>query len=886
MTLFPGARFGPYEVLGQVASGGMGEVYRARDTRLDRDAALKILPADLQLDARRVARFEREARTLATLSHANIATVFGLEQSGGMQALAMEFVDGQTLGDHLARPDRAAGLPLPEALSIAWQIAVALDAAHEHGIVHRDLKPANVMIRPDGAVKVLDFGLAMHEPESAPAAADGSSTLTGAGTIVGTPAYMSPEQARGQRVDRRTDIWSFGCVLFELLSGRRAFDGPSAPDVMVAVLERDPDWARLPSTTPPPLRRLVTRCLTKDHRRRLRDMGDALLELDAVSDEGGAEATPGPAGPRALRLWKAAAVLCGAGLIAAGGWIAWGATPAAPALEPVRFVLTFPDDAPMTVIGGVDVGQVAISPDGSRIAYPTPRGLAVWLRDRLDVTFIDLPGENANSPFFSPDGGWIAYTTSSSTLRKVPVSGGVSSFVTDTGNAAIGAWGTSGIVFADQRGLFLVPSDGGRAMTLPVRLSANEQATFPEVLPGGRVVLFTVIATRSNTPGAAVVDRSSRIDAVDVVTGAQLSLVHGGGHPRYLSSGHLAFGSGQTMRAVAFDPETLQVRGAPEDVMTETGSAYFEASHTGTVIFLRGIYTGNLATVVWVDRDGREEPLGTPAMPYIYPRLSPDGRRVGLDVGGPNRDIYVWDLARRVLERLTTDPAEDAMVRWSPDGSRIAYANSRHGIPNVFWQTADGSGAPERLLNSPLLQQPLSFTRDGGLVIHELVPGRGRGLAVMSLRSPRGTRPLLDNAANAEVSPDGRWMAYGSTQSGQYEVYVTSYPDARGRWQISTGGGRQPAWSRDGRELFYRDFNGALVAVPVKLSPAFGAGPGRRLFQDAAYAGGGSSLSDRTFDVSLDGRRFLMIRMAAPPRRTLAVVQNWFDELRERVPVN
>jgi serine/threonine-protein kinase len=727
----------------------------------------------------------------------------------------------------------------------------------------------------------------MHEPAAAAAAAAASSsTLTGAGIAVGTPAYMSPEQARGQRVDRRTDIWSFGCVLFELLSGRRAFDGPSTSDVMVAVLEHDPDWSRLPATTPAPVRRLLTRCLTKDHRRRLRDVGDALLELDAVAENGAADAPSAAIASRSLRRWKAAVAVCGAGLIAAAGWIAWFGNPVSPPLEASRFVLTFPDDAPMTVIGGVDVGQVAISPDGSRVVYPTPRGLAIRARNQLDVAFIDLPGENANSPFFSPDGRWIAYTTSSSTLRKVPVSGGTSSPVTDTGNAAIGAWGTSGIVFADQRGLFLVPSDGGRAMALPVRLGPNEQATFPEVLPGGRVVLFTVIATRSNTPASVAVDPSSRIEAVDIVTGAQLPLVHGGGHPRYLGSGHLAFGSGQTMRAVAFDPDTLEVRGTPEEVMTETGSAYFEASNAGTVIFLRGAYSGNPATVVWVDRDGREEALGTPPMPYIYPRLSPDGRRVGLDVGGPNRDLYVWDLARRVLERLTTDPAEDALVRWSPDGSKIAYANSRFGIPNVFWLPADGSGAPERLLESPLLHHPMSFTRDGALVIAELVPGRGRGLAVMDLRPPRRTRPLLDNATNAEVSPDGRWMAYGSTQSGQYEVYVTSYPDVRGRWQISTGGGRQPAWSRDGRELFYRDFNGALVAVPVTLQPTFGAGPGRRLFQDASYAGAGSSMSDRTFDVSPDGRRFLMIRTIAPPRRTLAVVQNWFDELRQRVPAN
>jgi serine/threonine-protein kinase len=654
---------------------------------------------------------------------------------------------------------------------------------------------------------------------------------------------------------------------------------------MVAVLEHDPDWARLPDTTPAPLRRLLTRCLSKDQRRRLRDMGDALLELEAVSGDGGQADVPADTVPRALRWWRAAAVACAAGLIVAAGWIL--ARPnAAPRLTPTRFVLTFPDDAPLAVVGGLDVGQIAISPDGYRIAYPTPRGLAVRSRDQLDVSFIDLPGENANSPFFSPDGRWIGYTTSSATLRKVAVSGGVSALVTETGNAAIGAWGTSGIVFADQRGLFIAPADGGGAVTVPLRLGPNEQATFPEVLPGGRVVLVTIIATRSNTPATSAVDPSSRIDAIDLVTGAQMPIVHGGGHPRYLSSGHLAFGSGQTMRAVAFDPDRLEVRDSPVEVMTDPGSAYFEASRDGTVLFLRGARNANLGTVVWVDRNGREEPLGTPVMPYVYPRLSPDGRRVGLDVNGPNRDLYIWDLARRVLEWLTTDPAEDAMVRWSPDGSKIAYANSRHGIPNIFWQSADGSGAPERLLESETLHHPMAFTTDGGLVVSELVPGRGRGLFLTTLREPRTSHRLLDNAVTAEVSPDGRWMAYGSTQSGQYEVYVTSFPDARGRWQISTGGGRQPAWSRDGRELFYREFNGALVAVPVTLSPTFSAGPGRRLFQDPAYAGAGPSLSDRTYDVSPDGRRFLMIRIVAPQQRTLAVVQNWFDELRQRVPTN
>jgi len=862
----------------------MGEVYRARDTRLSREAALKILPPTAQLDEVRRARFEREARTLASLSHANIATLFGFEESGDLQALAMEFVEGQTLADHLARPDRQHGLPLAEAIAIARQIAVALDAAHEHGIVHRDLKPGNVMIRPDGTVKVLDFGLAMNAPDADPAARGGESTLTGAGTVGGTPAYMSPEQARGQRVDRRTDVWSFGCVVFELLCGHRAFQGATSSDVLVAVLEHDPEWAQLPPSTPASLHRLLNRCLTKDPRRRLRDIGDVLLELDETSHGGHSRAPLASLSPRVVRWWPAAAAAV-AVTAGAAGWLAWGRPPA-PVIEPQRFAMPFPPDAPMSVIGGIDLGHLAISPDGSRIVYPTLRGLAVKSRDRIDVTFIDLPGENVNSPFFSPDGRWIAYTTSTSTLRRVAVSGGASVLVADTGNAAVGAWGDTGIVFADQRGLFHVPAEGGRVEAVPVKLGGTEQATLPEVLPGGRVALVTIISTKSNTPLRAAMEPSSRIDAVNLESGARKTVVTGGGQPRYLASGHLAFGSGRTMRAVAFDSQTLQVRGTPVEVMTDAGSAFFGASREGTVVFLRGSEMANQATLVWVDRSGREEPIGAPVREYLYPRISPDGRRIGLDIGGANRDLYIWDIARRVLERFTTDPAEDAMVRWSPDGTRIAYANSRHGIPNIFWQRADGTGTPERVFESAVLNQPGPFTRDGGMVVSELVPGRGRGLLVATIGPPHTRRRLLDNAVNAELSPDGRWLAYGSTQSGQFEVYVTSFPDTQGRWQISTGGGRQAAWSRDGRELFYRDFSGALIAVPVKLSPEFEAGASRRLFSDPAYRGSGSSMSDRTYDVSPDGQRFVMIRNVDQPPRTLAVVQNWFDELRRRVPLN
>jgi serine/threonine protein kinase len=885
MSLAAGTRFGPYEVIAPLGSGGMGEVYRARDTRLDRDAALKILPLEVRFDASRAARFEREARILATLSHANIATLFGLEESGGTQALAMELVEGQPLSDHLSRPDRKGHLPLAEALALARQIAVALDAAHDHGIIHRDLKPANLMVRPDGTVKVLDFGLATHVRSSEPGERRDPSTLTGAGAVVGTPAYMSPEQARGYPIDRRTDIWSFGCVLFELLSGRRAFDGPTASDVMVAVLEHDPDWSQLPPSTPASLRRLLTRCLAKDPRHRLRDIGDVLLELDDIHDEEEAR-TARAASRQSMIRWRAAALASVAVLAGLAAWSPWRTSTPHAATPSQRFALSFPDQAPLTPMGGIEVGQVAISPDGSRIVYPTPRGLAVRTRDQLDITFIDLPGEGANSPFFSPDGGWIGYSAASSTLRKVPARGGASIFVADTGSAAIGAWGARGIVYTDQQGMFYIPNGSDRPVTVPLDLTEYAQPTMPEVLPGGRVALVTVVATRSNTAVRSVPDASSRIDAIDLVTGARTTIVRGGGHARYLRTGHLAYGAGRSLWAVGFDPDSLEVQGTPVEVVNDPGAEYFEAASDGTLIYVRGLTSGSAATLVWVDRQGREEPLGTPSMSYLYPRLSPDERRIALDVAGPNRDIYIWDIARRALERFTTDPAEDAIMRWSPDGSKLVFANSRFGMPNIFWQASDGSGAPERVFENSALNQPAGFTREGALIVAEVAPGRARGLKVLSLDPPRRTRPLLDNANNAELSPDGRWLAYGSTRSGQFEVYVTSYPDAQGRWQVSRAGGRQPAWSHDGKELFYRDFSGALITVPVTLTPSFSAGPGRKLFEDAAYHGAGSSLSDRTYDVTRDGRRFVMIRLVDVPRPTLAVVQNWFEELESRVPLN
>lgn len=880
MRLTAASRVGPYKVLGYIGAGAMGEVYRARDTRLPREVALKVLFTADRLDARRLARFDREAKILASLSHLNIATLFDVLDTDGVQALAMEFVEGQSLRDHLSRPDRRAGIPVTEALAIVRQIAEAVETAHAHGVIHRDLKPANVMLRPDGVVKVLDFGLATIAP-TADADEAVSSTVTETGLALGTPAYMSPEQARGAIVDRRTDIWSWGCILFELVTGRRAFDGPTSADVLAAVLEREPSWDALPSGAPAGLRRLLSRCLAKDPRRRLHDMGDVLIELEDLELVEGKETQATVRHTRSLRTWRAAAF---GGLAAFGVLLGWTLGRPEPSPEARRFELAFSPEAPLTIVGGVSFGgHVAVSPDGARIVYPTQRGLAVRLRNQMDVTVLDLPGENPNSPFFSPDGLWIGYSTADSTLRKVSVTGGPSVLVGQAGNAAIGTWGERGIVFASQQGLFRVDADLEDPVRVPLDLAQEEQATAPDVLPGGRVALVTVLASRTNTPGGIATDPTSRIDAVDLATGARKTVIRGGGRPRYLPTGHLAFGSGNSLRVIAFDAATQEIRGTPVDVLSDQGSSQFAFSRDGSLVYIRAVANDAVGTLVWVDREGRETSLGAPTMRYIYPRLSPDGRRVALDVGGANRDIYVWDIERRVMQRFTTDRAEDAIPRWTPDGTKLAFANSRYGIPNIFWQASDGSGTPERVFESPMLQQPLAFSPDGDLVVSEVAPGRGRGLKVISLGQPRRLRTLIDNAANPELSPDGRWMAYGSTRSGQFEVYVTEYPSPRSHWQVSNGGGRHAAWSRDGRELFYRDFDGALMVVPVRLSPTFAAGAPRRLFQNPSYRGAGRGLSDRTYDVTPDGQRFLMIRSEPSPPPTIAVVENWFDELRRKM---
>ena len=881
----PGVVIGGYEVGALLGVGGMGEVYRARDTRLGREVAIKILPVAFAADGWRRARVEREARALASLNHPNIATLYGVEDTPTGQVLIMELVEGDTLADRLALAGRAPhGLPLREAVSIAQQMAAALEAAHEQGIVHGDLKPANVVVRPDGTVKVLDFGLAQtvnvqrSEPEGATAVA----TLTDvtAGTGPGTPAYMSPEQARGLRIDKRTDIWAFGCVLYELLSGHRPFGGDSSSEVVARILEREPDFDALPPETPAAIRRLLRRCLEKERQDRLRDIGDARLELtEALAPPPAVVATP-----RRPMHWRSglAGVVAAAVITGAAAWIVMQGDS-----DPPPRVIRFSIPAQLGASFGGRV--LAISPDGSRLAYLTSRGLVVRSRDRLnELLLLGVGNVRPQSPFFSPDGEWIAYSTDQA-LYKIPTTDGAAVPLADVGPGAIGSWGADGVVFADMRGLYRVSPEGGALETLRMPpLAVGEQVSHPEPLPGGRAVLFTVIPTptlliaHSGAPG-------ERIDVLNLDTGTRKTIVRHGRRGRYLPTGHLVYVADGSLYAARFDINRLEVAGSPVQVVSDVANLEFTVADDGTLVYASGGGPG-LRTLVWVDRQGREEALEAPPRPYLYPRLSPNGTHVALDVAGPpERNIWIWEPRRRALERFTVDPASNPLVAWSRDGKRIAFGSNRFGPTNLFVQAADSSGEPQRLLESDRIQMPITFAPDGRLLFSEDVPKRGRDIRALSLDGSGRVESIVHSPghdATAEVSPGGRWIAFDSNESGQFEVYVRPYPDADpARWQVSVNGGRQPLWSRDGRELFYRDFAGHLMSVPVVLRPTFSAGPAVRILDGAAYLGSGAFMSARTYDLSVDGRRFLMLKpVASEAAGSLIVVVNWFEELKRLVP--
>jgi serine/threonine-protein kinase len=896
--LTSGTKLGTYEVTSHIGSGGMGEVYQAHDSKLGRDVAIKVLPEQFARDPERLGRFQREAKLLASLNHPNIATIHGLEQSGNTHYLVMELVPGETLRDRIAREGP---VPVEEALTIAKQIAEALEAAHEKPIIHRDLKPANVKVTPEGRVKVLDFGLAKaFAAESSSEDVANSPTLsmnpTMQGVIMGTAAYMSPEQARGKAVTKATDIFAFGAVLYELLIGKQAFPGDEVSDILAAVIRAEPDWTRLPAETPPSIRTLLRRCLRKDRHQRLQDAATLRIEIeDVLSGAAPAEATA-PVALAQSPVWRRAmpvaiAVCLTAALAGSGVWLLTRPAPA-----PVVRTEIASSGASALSVQGID-RDVAISPDGSRIVYRGSGRLLVRALDQTEpqaLTGLGAP----RGVFFSPDDQWVGFVDGT-TLKKVAITGGPAVTICSLGSAPRGAtWGPDGaILFATQNpstGLLRVSEGGGEpaVLTKPNGESGETDHWWPEFLPGGEAVLFTIVTTGGTD--------NMQVAVLDLRTGVQKVVVRGGSQAHYVESGHLVYAAAGTLRAVRFDPKRLETAGTPVPVIpqvvtTGTGAADFDVARNGTLVYLPGAGNSQFRTrtLVWVDRQGREEAIKAPPRPYAYARLAPDGTRIALDIRDQEFDIWVWDLARETLTRLTFDPTTDRLPIWTPDSQRVIFGSDRAGASNLYWQAADNTGMVERLTESPNGQWPTGMSPDGTrLVFREETSSWD--LLALTLDKDRRAEPLVQgpmySERNGEISPDGRWLAYDSNESGRFEIYVRPFPDVNsGRWQVSTTGGSRPLWARNGQELFYVAVDGSLMRVAVESGPSWRAGTPAKLFDNTyAWEIGGTGLTGRSYDISPDGRRFLAFKPVATDEtgapNNLIVVQSWFEELRRLAP--
>ena len=910
MPLSNGTRLGGYEILSALGAGGMGEVYRARDTRLDRDVAIKILPHAFFADAERVARFQREAKVLASLNHPHIAAIYGLhDEADGVRALVMELVEGENLAQRIMR----GAFPLDEALPIAAQVAEALEAAHGQGIIHRDLKPANIMLRADDTVKVLDFGLAkaVVSDTGKPDLYDSptvTAVATRAGTILGTAAYMSPEQAKGRPVDRRTDVWAFGAVLYELLTGTPAFQGESVAEVLSHVLTQSPDWALLPAATPAAIRTLLRRCLEKHPAKRLDSAVALRLEIeDALAAPGDVTATSGPqARYRRVTPAAIAAVVAASLITALGTWAATRQASPAPAIA-ARFPITFPPADPMELTGlGRDI---AVSPDGRYLAYQSRGRLMLRALDQLDG--VPLSNVRGRTPFFSPDSRWIGFFDGGE-LKKVAVTGEpvipLSREIESTqgSNATWGDDGTivvSSLSVADRTiGLRRMSADGGD-VTVLTRIDDGHRHGAPAMLPAGRGVLFTIA-------GPATDDR--QLAVLDLASGQQKIVVPRGFAGQYLETGHLIYAiagsegpSGAvfaTLWVVGFDLDSLQVRGEAVRVggtlrVDMSSTINFAVSRNGVLAYVPA--REGLRSLVWVDRTGRETAIDAlPPGPYGGLGLSPDDSRVAFALEDQDAEILTYDFARQSQTRLTFDRGWDFLPRWTPDGLRIVFMSdraNRGGPTNLYSVAANGSGEIEQLTESKNMQWPNSITKDGTLLFAEPRPNTAYDIFRLPLTAPQGagraspseeprlgptpfvSSPVDEYAAN--ISPDGRYFAYQARDAdGRFAVWVQPYPDASRRWRISTAGGTAPVWARTGRELFYLDDANMLMAVTVDISgPQVSFGTPGRVFA-TKYSGNFYS-----YDVALDGR-FLMLKDVGQSQASLVVVLNWFEELRRLVP--
>jgi serine/threonine-protein kinase len=911
-----GRRLSEYEVQAWIGAGGMGEVYRAHDVKLGRDVAIKMLPGFLAGDPGRAERFKREARILATLNHPHIGAIYALEESAGILGLVLELVEGPTLADRL----KAGPLRIRDALAMARQTADALEAAHAKGIVHRDLKPANIKVTADGTVKILDFGLAKAVAERTDLSPTRRPTvdLTAEGIVLGTASYMSPEQARGLVVDTRTDIWAFGCVLYETLTGRRAFRGDSIADCLAAILGSEPDWSALPPSTPPTIVGLLQRCLDKDVQRRLAQIGDARLELDSAMAR---RSRPAIVAARlasiARRVPRAAYVGGVAVIVVAAGLGVRAVQQMTAKPQQVEVGLATDEFIPPT-----HSSELALSPDGTVIAYasmkamgPMPKMNAtlsggatpdmsdsvptmsmseqIYVRPLAQDHAKPIGGALGSAPFFSPDGKWLGFWHApTGTLRKVALTGGAPIRICSAvSGIAGGAWGPNDTIVFAWFDLFSVSAAGGTPKLL---LKVDEQHgdrfyRHPSFLPSGKAVLFTV----------GMADNYSYDDAnigvLSLATGEKKILIEGGSSARYSPSGHLIYARGGKLLAVAFDPDKLQVVGQPFPVVdgvfmsANTGMAAYSISSDGRLVYAAGPLERGARIPVWVDRKGQATALPLTPRSYLHPKLSPDERQLAIEVEGASHDIFTYDFARGALTKMSFDGASHWPL-WTPNGRRLTYRSWKTGTMTMWWMPADRSGAPELLTNVGSMQSPESWSPNGATLAFTQMddPESGSDIYTLSLDGNRIPHALIRtkfSEGSPKFSPDGKWLAYSSNESGRPEVYAMTFPGPGPTIQLSTEGGTDPVWRRDGRELYYRNGD-QMMAVAVSGGAATTFAKPAVLWEARYLAGVGSSCgmsgpTSANYDATADGERFLMIedKSEVLECKLLRVVTNWSRKL-------
>jgi Tol biopolymer transport system component/predicted Ser/Thr protein kinase len=871
MTSWVGKSIAHYRVTAMLGAGGMGEVYRASDSRLGREVAVKVLPVVLARDPERMARFEREAKLLASLSHANIAGIFGLEETDGTRALVMELVEGPTLAESVAKGP----LPLDEALAVAKQIAEALEYAHEHSIIHRDLKPANVKLAPDGGVKVLDFGLAKALSDDASVSGSDSSmspTLTAAstnlGVILGTAAYMSPEQAKGKTVDRRADIWAFGAVLFEMLSGRQAFVGETVSETLASVMKDEPDWSTLPGSTPPRVRDLLRRCLAKDPRHRLRDIGDARIRIEEeiagapdATDVGTVAAAKARAFPKRV-LSLVAAAAAASGLL--GGYLLH--RPASPPLFRAR--LTFPDGMRLDE----ENASVAISPDGRVLALAAAakgQDQQLWLR-RLDSDETSPVAGTAGAtyPFWSPDGRYLAFFADHK-LKRVPATGGTVQTICNAVEARGGSWSKNGVIAFSPgplAGLLIVSASGGTPREVTTLERSGRTHRLPCFLPDGKHLLFVA---GSSSYGLA------QVECLDIETKVRTPVMKSESEVRYLETGHVAYLIDRNLVVRRFDPSSLKLSGEPVPVAESVQlnvyryAGGWDISRHGALVYTTGAGVEN-GLLTWFDLDGRElGTLGSPN-PVTDVRVSPDGQRVVTVERAESYDLWIWDVARAVRTRFTFGPGPASNPVWSTDGRTVYFAGDGGAI---LAKSADGASAARKIMEAPNLDAwPTTISPEGtDLLLLARSRETGNDIWVKTLADDAEPRKLFESATSevdARLSPDGRWILVTSDESGRNEVYVYPYPSLASRWQVSSEGAEGAEWLADGRAIIYRTPDHRLMKVDLDASgSSLRIGEARKIFGGRTIEGPAA--------LAPDGRRLLVAVPQAGRTLELHLVTDW-----------